>query len=50
MQITAERIALLNKDLEQTTFSVDDLVDTEGQAAGTRVTLRIRFKEGIQES
>ena len=50
MQITAERIALLNKDLKQTTFSVDDLVDTDGQAAGTRVTLRIRFKEGIGES
>jgi sensor histidine kinase YesM len=39
MQITAERLALLNKDAEQTIFSIEDLVDAEGQAAGTRVTL-----------
>ena len=49
MQITAERLALLNKDFEQTSFSVEDLVDAEGQAAGTRVTLKIRYKESIEE-
>ena len=33
MQITAERLALLNKDSEQTTsFNVEDLVDEEGKA------------------
>jgi tetratricopeptide (TPR) repeat protein len=49
MQITAERLALLNKDAEQTIFSVEDLVDAEGQAAGTRITLKIRYNESIEE-
>lgn len=49
MQITAERIALLNKDIEQTTFSVEDLADEEGHATGTRVTLNIRYRETIEE-
>ena len=49
MQITAGRLALLNKDAEQTVFNVEDLVDANGQAAGTRVTLKIRYKESIEE-
>lgn len=49
MQITAGRLALLNKDTEQTIFKVEDLVDAEGQAAGTRVTLKIRYKGSIEE-
>ena len=49
MQITAERLALLNKDVEQTIFSIEDLVDDEGQAAGTRVTLKIRYKDSVEE-
>jgi hypothetical protein len=31
MQITAERLALLNSDFEQTSFDVEDLVDAEGR-------------------
>ena len=50
MQITAERIALLNKDIEQTIFDVEDLIDDKGQAAGTRVTLKIRYKDLVEES
>ncbi|MHA4843986.1 tetratricopeptide repeat-containing sensor histidine kinase [Flavitalea antarctica] len=49
MQITAERLALLNKDVEKTTVTVQDLVDAEGQAAGTRVTIEIRYREAITE-
>jgi len=49
MQITAERLALLNENFEQTNFNVEDLVDAEGQAAGTRVTLKIRYKETIED-
>ena len=45
MQITAERLALFNSDAEQTIFSVEDLVDVSGRAAGTRVTLKIRYRE-----
>lgn len=48
MKITAERLALLNKDVEKTIFSVEDLVDAEGQATGTRVTLKIRYKETVE--
>ena len=50
MQITAERLALLNKDIEQTIFNVEDLTDAEGQAAGTRVTVKIRYKDSVEES
>jgi tetratricopeptide (TPR) repeat protein len=49
MQITAERLALFNKDVEKTIFSVEDLIDSEGQAAGTRVTLKIRYKDSVEE-
>ncbi|MFI5130188.1 MAG: two-component regulator propeller domain-containing protein [Chitinophagales bacterium] len=49
MRITAERLALLNKDDEQTIFYIEDLVDTEGRAAGTKVTLKIRFKGTLEE-
>lgn len=45
MQITAERLALFNSDAEQTIFRVEDLVDASGRAAGTRVTLKIRYRE-----
>lgn len=49
MQITAERLALLNKDTQLTIFSIEDLADAEGQAAGTKVTVKIRYKETIGE-
>ena len=49
MRITADRLALLNKDIEQTIFSVEDLADEEGKAAGTRVTLKIRYKNSVEE-
>ena len=42
-QITAERIALNNKDDNPGDFTIEDLVDAEGFAAGTRVTLRIKY-------
>ena len=45
MQITAERLALFNNDARQTIFSIEDLVDAEGQPAGTRVTLKITYRE-----
>ncbi len=48
MQITAGRLALLNHDIEQTFLNVEDLVDEEGQATGTRVTLKIRYRESAE--
>jgi hypothetical protein len=50
MQITAERLALFNRDGERTIFRVEDLVDASGRAAGTRVTLKIRYKETSEVS
>jgi LytS/YehU family sensor histidine kinase len=49
IQITTDRLALFNKETEQAIFSIEDLVDAEGQAAGTRVTLKIRYKESVEE-
>ena len=50
MQITAERLALFNNNTEQTIYSVEDLVDAEGQPAGTTVTLKIRYRETSEVS
>jgi LytS/YehU family sensor histidine kinase len=49
MQITAGRLALLNRDIEQTFLNIEDLTDEEGEATGTRVTVKIRYKESIEE-
>jgi two-component sensor histidine kinase len=46
LQITTERLALLNKDLkEQTSFIIEDVTDKTGNAAGTKVILNIQHKE-----
>ena len=44
-QITADRIALNNKDDDPGDFKIEDLVDTEGQPAGTRVILRLKHRD-----
>ncbi len=49
MQITAGRLALLNHEIEQTFLHIEDLVDDKGQATGTKVTLKIRYRESIKE-
>ena len=49
LQITTERLALLNKDHdEQTFFNIEDITDSEGRSAGTRVILKINYK-GLTE-
>jgi tetratricopeptide (TPR) repeat protein len=46
LQITKERLTLLNEEFaSETFFSFDDLVDTEGNCAGTRVTLKMNYKD-----
>ena len=46
LQITKERLALLNEEFaSETFFDFDDLLDNEGNAAGTRVTLKIYHKD-----
>src|SRR5579871_687 len=45
LQMTSERLALLNEgDDERTFFDVEDIYDDEGIAAGTRVVLKIKYK------
>ncbi len=46
LKITSERLSLLNKySDEQTFFKVEDLVDEKGNASGTRVHLKIHYRE-----
>jgi len=45
LKITADRLALLNQDNEQpTSFNVEDIIDNEGKPAGTRVILKMNYK------
>ena len=46
LQITRERLALLNKDHGgQTFFNIEDITDNEGEPAGTRVILKMNSKD-----
>lgn len=46
LQITAERLALLNRDRNvQTSFDIEDITDDRGNAAGTKVTLRMHYRD-----
>ena len=50
LRITTERLALLNREKGLHTFyELEDLIGENGNAAGTKVTLKIRFKESIEE-
>ena len=45
LHITRERLALLNKDInEPTYFDLEDLTDDEGNPAGTKVILKMQYK------
>jgi len=49
LQITTERLALLNQEKEaQTFFNIEDLTDKLGNAAGTRVILKMRSKDVVE--
>jgi sensor histidine kinase YesM len=49
IQITKQRMSLINKDAEklENDFDIEDLYDDSGRATGTRVLLRILYKEMI---
>ena len=50
LQITKERLALLNQDSDEPTFfEVEDLYDYKGKASGTRIILKIRLIENPEE-
>jgi LytS/YehU family sensor histidine kinase len=50
LKITTERLALLNQENNFSTFyKIEDVVDENNEVAGTRVQLKIRFKESVEE-
>jgi tetratricopeptide (TPR) repeat protein len=50
LHITRDRLALLNKNIDQpSSFNFEDITDGEGNAAGTRVILKIHFR-GLMEA
>jgi tetratricopeptide (TPR) repeat protein len=45
LQITTERLAILNKGMSETTsFTIEDIKDEHGNIAGTRVILKMQYK------
>ncbi len=51
LKITTERLALLNREKGLHNFyEIEDLKDENGNAAGTKVTLKISFKESVEEA
>ncbi len=50
LKITTERLALLNQENNFSTFyRIEDIQNENNEVAGTRVKLRIRYKESIEE-
>jgi two-component sensor histidine kinase len=50
LKITSERLALLNGEKGISTFyEIIDIVDEEGNVAGTRVDVKIKYKESVEE-
>jgi hypothetical protein len=50
LKITTERLALLNREKGLNTFyEIEDLKDETGNATGTKVNLKISFKQSIEE-
>ena len=50
LQITAQRLALLNQNKNiETFYSIEDTRDTDNNITGTRVILKIDYKELVGE-
>ena len=50
LKITTERLALLNQENNFSTFyKIEDVLNENGEVGGTRVQLKIRHKESIEE-
>jgi hypothetical protein len=50
IHITRERLALINGELDtnKVVFNIEDLTDNNGQAAGTKVNISIRFQQNYK--
>ena len=50
LKITTERLALLNRENNFSTFyKIEDVLDENNEVAGTRVELKISYKESVEE-
>ena len=50
LKITKERLSLLNQGTTGGTFyEIEDVINEHGETAGTRVQLKIKYKESIEE-
>jgi hypothetical protein len=51
LKITAERLALFNREKGVHTFyEIEDINDENGNPAGTKVVIKISFKEAVAET
>ena len=51
LKITTARLALLNGEMNnETSYKIDDVLDEAGNVSGTRVDLKIKYKEIIEET
>jgi len=50
LKLTTERLALFNEEKSvQTFYEIADVLDEQGDISGTKVTLKIRYRESITE-
>jgi len=50
LKITTERLALLNRENNFSTFyKIEDILNEKKEVAGTRVQLKIKYKENVEE-
>jgi hypothetical protein len=50
LKITTERLALLNQENNFSTFyKIEDILNENNEISGTRVQLKIRHKESVEE-
>ena len=50
LKITTERLALLNKENNFSTFyKIEDVLNDNNEIAGTKVELKISYKESVEE-
>jgi sensor histidine kinase YesM len=49
LQITKDRISLLDNEQEEHSIEIEDLYDNDGNASGTKVTLRITYKVTVEK-
>ena len=51
LKITSARLALLNGETNKgTSYEIEDILDERGNVAGTKVDLRIMYKENVVET